>query len=150
LSGPFRVRLVGLGAISRRVSSAYEQIRTLISHYSDNGWILGCGFPGVYGTCGAIEEPRSNPDRRTHAASCSVGAGVAKHSFDVADRRARDAHPALLASHVRRDIRDFANAAVHGGAQGASAAYARHVIEIIERGYAAARTGEMQELRTTF
>ncbi len=59
-------------------------------------------------------------------------------------------HREIQEAHVFEDIMQLVKA-VHGGTStAASAEQARHVIEIIERGYLAAETGTTQELATTF
>ena len=60
-------------------------------------------------------------------------------------------HRELPERHVFEDIMQTADLVRFGGkAEIGSPEQARHVIEIIEAGYRAARTGETQDLRTTF
>jgi predicted dehydrogenase len=52
--------------------------------------------------------------------------------------------------HVYADIMHLIDCIIEDRAPVASGAHARHVVELIEKGYAASRTGQAQELRTTF
>jgi predicted dehydrogenase len=60
------------------------------------------------------------------------------------------AHLALEEPHVYVDIMDLADAVREGRAPRAGGEQARHVVEVIERGRAAARTGQAQELVSAF
>jgi predicted dehydrogenase len=59
-------------------------------------------------------------------------------------------HATIPEAHVYNDIMHLADCIVDGRPPVASGAHARHVVEIIEQGYAAARTGVTQELTSTF
>jgi predicted dehydrogenase len=52
--------------------------------------------------------------------------------------------------HVYADIMHLVDCIVEEREPIASGAHARHVVELIEKGYAAGKTGQVQELRTTF
>ncbi|MGI8412954.1 MAG: Gfo/Idh/MocA family protein [Solirubrobacteraceae bacterium] len=52
--------------------------------------------------------------------------------------------------HVYADIMHLVDCIVEEREPIASGAHARHVVELIEKGYAAGKTGQAQELRTTF
>jgi predicted dehydrogenase len=52
--------------------------------------------------------------------------------------------------HTLQDLLHFAHCIVNDQAPIPSAAHARHVIEIIEKAYLAARTGTTQDILTTF
>jgi predicted dehydrogenase len=60
------------------------------------------------------------------------------------------AHRGIDESHVFEDIMQLVDWVVDGTATPVTAEHARHVIDIIESGYRAARTGVRQELTTTF
>jgi predicted dehydrogenase len=59
-------------------------------------------------------------------------------------------HLTIPESHVYNDIMHLCDCIVEGREPVASAAHARHVVEIIEKGYLAARTGQTQTLESTF
>jgi predicted dehydrogenase len=60
------------------------------------------------------------------------------------------AHVGLQESHVFEDIMQLVEWVTEGTTSIANAEHARHVIDIIESGYRAAKLGQTQELRTTF
>jgi predicted dehydrogenase len=59
-------------------------------------------------------------------------------------------HTTIPEAHVYNDIMHLCDCIVDGRAPVASAAHARHVVEIIEKAYRAARTGATQALESTF
>ena len=59
-------------------------------------------------------------------------------------------HAKIPESHVYSDIMHMVDCALHGKQPAVSAEHARHVIEIIELGYAAAETGQTQAMTTDF
>lgn len=59
-------------------------------------------------------------------------------------------HAQMLESHVFADMMQLVDWVREGKPSLASGEHARHVIDIIESGYRAAESGQMQELRTTF
>jgi len=62
----------------------------------------------------------------------------------------RGAHLAIEEPHVYADIMDLVDAIQEDRAPRATGEQARHVVEIVERAHAAARTGQAQELVSTF
>ncbi len=63
---------------------------------------------------------------------------------------ATDVHRGMAESHVYEDIMQLVDWVRDDKPSVANAKHARHVIEIIEAGYTAARTGQTQNLRTSF
>jgi len=59
-------------------------------------------------------------------------------------------HTAIPESHVFEDIMQLVDWVVDGTPSPVTAQQARHVIDVIESGYRAAETGEVQRLRTSF
>jgi predicted dehydrogenase len=59
-------------------------------------------------------------------------------------------HLILPERHVYADIVHLADCIVEDREPVPTGAHARHVVELIEKGYRAAKTGQTQELRTTF
>lgn len=119
------------------------------SQYCDSGQALSWGFLGIYGSGGAIEVTELEPGS-AHARQFAIRSAALGDQVELAERDQDDPHLAMPESHVWLDLRDFAEAIAAGRAPRAGAAHARHVIEIIEQGYAAARTGQAQDLQTTF
>jgi len=60
------------------------------------------------------------------------------------------AHRALPEPHAYADVMHLVDCLADGSPPGARARHARHVVEIIEAAYRAARTGQRQALATTF
>jgi predicted dehydrogenase len=60
------------------------------------------------------------------------------------------AHLEIPERHVYADIMHLVDCIVENRDPVASGTHARHVVELIEKGYAASKTGQTQELRTTF
>ena len=59
-------------------------------------------------------------------------------------------HLELPERHVYSDIMHMVDCVLNDREPAVSAEHARHVIEVIELGYLAARTGQTQEMKTTF
>jgi predicted dehydrogenase len=59
-------------------------------------------------------------------------------------------HRDIQEPHVYNDIMHLADCIVDGREPVASGAHARHVVEIIEKGYIAAKTGVTQALESRF
>ncbi len=120
---------------------------------------LGWGFTAVYGSTGTLEVTGFAPGTG-YPATIEFGGAVAAAGFgggdyteqaaDAAPPAASGAHAAMEEAHVWADIHHLAECIQQGRAPLASGEHARHVIEIIEQGYKAARTGRTQSLRTTF
>jgi predicted dehydrogenase len=95
------------------------------------------GFqPSFYGTEGAIVGTRLG-DRELKMA--------ADHQPHVVGD-----HQGMPESHVFEDLMQLVDCVRDHKASVASAEHARHVIDIIESGYRAAKTGQTQDLRTAF
>jgi len=112
------------------------------------------GGLGLYGTAGALEvtdvdqssgypvrfEVQTGESGTTHV----YGASLTDQSY------LRGAHLSLEEPHVYADIMDLADAIRDGRPPRACGEQARHVVEIIERAHEAARTGQVQDLSSTF
>ena len=59
-------------------------------------------------------------------------------------------HTTIQESHVYNDIMHMVDCLQHGTAPVPTAEHARHVVEVIERAYIAARTGQTQDVTSTF
>jgi predicted dehydrogenase len=102
-----------------------------------SGRIMEGFFPvGIYGTAGAVVGTRLGEE------DLKVPGEQLPHVIGV--------HVKMNDSHVFEDIMQLVDWIYEGKPTLATAEHARHVIDIIESGYRAARTGEAQDLRTTF
>lgn len=119
-------------------------------HYCTDGPVLVSGHVGIYGSHGAIEVDRFEPE--SIYPSEFVVRKVGNETRTVAMSplgHIGAAHHSILEPHVWVDIRHFLECAAQGKRPIANASHARHVIEIIEKGYIAAKTGVTQQLATT-
>jgi len=121
------------------------------SHYCQRGETLGWGFLGFYGSEGALEiKPKpgsSYPESLTF-----TGVDDFVGSIDPASPATGlvGTHAEIESPHVWADIVDFVAAIAEDREPIAGARHARHVIEIIEKGYEAAASGRRQLLDSTF
>ncbi len=121
------------------------------SHYCQRGDTLGWGFLGFYGSEGALEI-KTIPGTSYPGDLTFTGVEDFVGAIDPAAPAAgvSGTHAEILSVHVWADIVDFVSAIAEHGEPIASARHARHVIEIIEKGYEAASTGRRQLLSSTF
>jgi predicted dehydrogenase len=128
-------------------------------HSCFTGRLIEWGSMGIYGSEGAIEtlevEPLSGHPVKLHIASrhdipelkeMVDGAYVPQGSLPYVTPE----HAQIPEPHVYADIMHCVDCILDGGQPVASGEHAAHVIEIIEKGYIAARTGQTQELESTF
>jgi predicted dehydrogenase len=120
------------------------------------------GAMGVYGSQGAIEtldiEPLSgHPTRLSIAAQNGAAeqAGLRHASDGTYDLTSwlpyvTETHAAIPEPHVYADILHAVDCIEQGTQPLVSGEHGAHVVEIIEKGYLAARTGQTQELESTF
>jgi predicted dehydrogenase len=123
------------------------------SHFCTPGSRLGWGFFGLYGSDGALEVTALEPDTASPVrATLRDGRSWTETVLDLPALLPTlgAAHAELPEAHVWADINEFLDCVLEGRESVASGEHARHVIEIIEKGYLAARSGRAQELRTTF
>lgn len=131
-------------------------------HASRTGALMQWGAMGLYGTAGAIEtleiEPLSGHPTRL---SITARDGAPEES---GLRRAADGtfvttdwlpavtpeHAAIPEPHVYADIIHAVDCIERGTPPIVSGAHGAHVVEIIEKGYAAAQSGQTQTLESTF
>lgn len=131
-------------------------------HSSRTGQLLQWGSMGIYGSGGAIEtldiEPLSG-----HPTQLFIS-GREGAPEDVGLRREADgafstttwlpnvdeAHAGIPEPHVYADILHAVDCIEQGRAPLVSGEHGAHVVEIIEKGYLAARTGQTQELESQF
>lgn len=126
------------------------------------GRVLGWSFMGVYGSAGTFEisamQPGTGyPGRIEFQGQPELNdvfgfpQGVLTATAMPASGTAfAGGHAELPEVHVWADIRHFGECILNHTEPLASGEHARHVIEIIEKGYAAARTGQTLELTTRF
>ena len=128
-------------------------------HNCMGGRLIQWGAMGFYGTDGAIEtldvEPLSGHPSRLYLhsrndiaelADTTGGEYIPPGSLPYVT----PAHAVIPEPHVYADIMHCVECIREGKQPIASGEHAAHVIEIIERGYRAAQTGQTQELESTF
>jgi predicted dehydrogenase len=128
-------------------------------HSGRTGQLVQWGAMGVYGTDGFVEtleiEPLSGHPTKLRIDArerpdglAPVGEGV----YEPVDwlPGVSPEHAAIPEPHVYADILHTVDCIESGRAPIASGEHAAHVIEIIERGYEAARTGVTQDLESRF
>jgi predicted dehydrogenase len=124
-------------------------------NYCRQGRLVPAGFVGIYGSVGTLETTEVDPDT-WYPARVEVWTGGSK-----ADSRALacprgevpligPAHAQLPEAHVYADVMCLVTAIQNATPLPPSALQARHVVEIIEKAYLAARAGQMQALTTRF
>ena len=128
-------------------------------HSSRTGKLVQWGAMGVYGAAGFVEtleiEPLSGHPTKLQVDSVqavpelrAVGDGVFEPATWLPGVDAR--HAAIPEPYVYADILHCVDCITEGTAPIASGEHAAHVVEIIEKGYLAARTGQTQELESSF
>jgi predicted dehydrogenase len=126
-----------------------------------SGQLMQWGAMGIYGSEGAVEtleiEPLSGHPTKLQVATRQrqplpglrdLGEGV--FAPDGWLPGVDDRHAAIPEPHVYADIMHAVDCILEGKAPIASGEHAAHVIEIIEKGYLAARSGMTQELESGF
>jgi predicted dehydrogenase len=129
---------------------------------SRTGPAMQWGAMGIYGSQGAIEtldiEPLSgHPTRLSIAAQDGAAeqAGLRHASDGTFDLTSwlpyvTETHAAIPEPHVYADILHAVDCIEQGTPPLVSGEHGAHVVEIIEKGYLAARTGQTQELESSF
>ncbi len=129
---------------------------------SRTGSLMEWGAMGIYGSGGAIEtldiEPLSgHPTRLSIAAQDGAAtlAGLAQAddgTFGLTSwlPNVNERHAAIPEPHVYADILHAVDCIERGTHPLVSGEHGAHVVEIIEKGYLAARTGQTQELESRF
>jgi predicted dehydrogenase len=128
-------------------------------HSATTGRLIQWGGMGIYGSTGSVEalevEPLSgHPVRLTITSPVDVpelkpeGEGV--YSLATSMPRVTERHAAIPEPHVYADIMYAVECIRSGNQPVASGEHAAHVIEIIEKAYLAAQTGQTQVLESTF
>lgn len=110
---------------------------------------VGWGHLCLYGTTGAMEVYAANPREPNLASVVELVGGETYHFNDFGPYLPPD-HAQLGDPHVYADIRHFAECVAGGQRPYGYAAQAVHVIEVIEKGYLAARLGQPQTIERTF
>jgi predicted dehydrogenase len=106
------------------------------------------GGMGLFGTHGSLEITEvHNPSGYP---TCFEVNGRPHATELTAQSYFRGEHLALEEPHLYADVMDLADAILEDRAPRAPGEQARHVVEIIEKAQAAARTGQAQTLESTF
>jgi predicted dehydrogenase len=130
---------------------------TVGGHFCQTGRVIGWGFMGIYGSRGTLEitglVPGTAYPRQIEFSPQALAEGINLGGDTVGIGGVpyiTGAHRQLDEVHLWADIRHLVDCILNDKEPIPSAEHARHVIEVIERGYDAARTGQVQELRTAF
>jgi predicted dehydrogenase len=126
-------------------------------HFAEMGQVIGWGFMGIYGSSGALEVTDLYPDT-AYPSHVTVNPPALAANLALSGRPNLEGVPAYIAgphqdmgeAHLWADIRYLLDCIHSGEDHLQTAAHARHVIEIIEKGYLAARSGATQPVTTTF
>ena len=110
---------------------------------------VGWGHLCIYGAAGALEVYSANPSEPNLASVVEVVGGATYHFEDFGPYLPPE-HARLGDPHVYADIRHFVECVTTGQRPYSYAAQAVHVIEVIEKGYLAARLGQSQTIERTF
>jgi predicted dehydrogenase len=118
------------------------------------------GGMGLYGTAGALEVtevdmasgyPTTFEVQGGAWPQADTGADPREFTYELgASPYLRGEHLTIEEPHVYCDIMDLAEAIQQDRPARASGEQARHIVEIIEKAYRAAETGQAQTLETTF
>ena len=118
------------------------------------------GGMGLYGTAGALEvtevDMASGYPTRFEVQGgawpqAPAGAGPHEYAYALsASPYLRGEHLNIEEPHIYCDIMDLVEAIQQDRAPRASGEQARHIVDIIEKAYRAAETGQAQSLETTF
>jgi predicted dehydrogenase len=125
-------------------------------HNCQGGRLLRWGAMGFYGSGGSIETLDVEPGKRAalHVAGEIPSDLPASPNGPYIPNGAlpfvNEAHANIQESHVYADIMHTAECIVAGAKPVPTGEHAAHVIEIIEKGYLAARTGQTQSIESTF
>jgi predicted dehydrogenase len=123
------------------------------SHFCSPGSALPWGFLGIYGSERALEVTELEPDTGSPAGATLTDERSGERTELELPRLLATlgpAHAGLQEAHVWADILELVDCIREDRDSRAGGEHARHVIEIMEKGYLAARSGQAQELRTTF
>jgi predicted dehydrogenase len=117
------------------------------------GQILSWGFMGIFGSQGAVEIPKLAPGTGYPSQvqpNPPILAQVLPNVLSNPPLPASitEAHAVIPESHVWADVCHLVDCIQSDGEPVANGAHARHVIEIIEKGYAAARSGQTLALES--
>jgi predicted dehydrogenase len=125
-------------------------------HNCSGGRLLRWGAMGFYGSGGSIEtlDVGENMRPALHIAgkapeslpSSANGPYIPNGSLPYVN----EAHAPITESHVYADIMHTAECIVEGTPPVPTGEHAAHVIEIIEKGYLASKTGQTQAIESTF
>jgi predicted dehydrogenase len=126
---------------------------------SMTGQLVDWGSMGIYGSEGFVEtleiEPLSGHPAKLCIGCAHWSAEPLEISYGIFTQSnwlpyVNEAHTAIPEPHVYADIMDCTDSILEGRLPVASAEHAAHVVEIIEKGYLAARSGKTMELESSF
>jgi predicted dehydrogenase len=125
-------------------------------HNCHGGRLLRWGAMGFYGSGGSIETLELEPGKRSalhidgqapdDLPTSAHGPYIPQGALPFVN----EAHAGIPESHVYADIMHTAECIAEGKAPVPTGEHAAHVIEIIEKGYLAAHSGQAQPIESTF
>ncbi|HEV2127294.1 MAG TPA: Gfo/Idh/MocA family oxidoreductase, partial [Thermomicrobiales bacterium] len=128
-------------------------------HSAATGKLIQWGGMGIYGSRGAVETLEIEP-LSGHPVALAVNgdvdlpelepAGSGTYTLRTHLPHVTERHAAIPEPHVYADIMHCVDCIRTGAPPVASGEHAAHVVEIIEKGYLAAETGQAQQLESTF
>jgi predicted dehydrogenase len=113
------------------------------------GRSIGWGHLSIYGAEGALEIYSENPSEPNLASVVEVVGGDTYRFNDFGPYLPSE-HAQMGDPHVYADVMHFVECVASGAGPQAYGAQACHVVEVIEKGYYAARSGQTQQIVTSF
>jgi predicted dehydrogenase len=127
-------------------------------HFCQTGQTVGWGFTGIYGSSGTIEVTALDGGTAFPAEfAVRNGGGQSAETPDWLQNPAAENqrflgadHAVMPEAHIWAEIRHLITCVANDLPPIASGEHAKHVIEIIEKGYEAAKSGSTQTLTSNF
>lgn len=126
-------------------------------HFAQMGRVVGWGFMGFYGSSGALEVTELYPGTAypqhvvANPQQLAGDLGLSGHpNLQAAPAAVSGSHRGMEEAHLWADVCHLRDCIHRGQDPLRTLEHARHVIEIIEKGYLAARSGQAQAVDSTF
>lgn len=126
-------------------------------HFAQMGRVIGWGFMGFYGSSGALEVTELYPGtaypQHVVANPDQLAGDLALNghpNLEAIPAAVSGAHQKMEEAHLWADVCHLRDCIHHGEDHLRTVEHARHVVEIIEKGYQAARSGYAQAVNSTF
>lgn len=126
-------------------------------HFAQMGLVIGWGFMGFYGSSGALEVTELYPGTAypqhviANPEQLTLNLGLSgQPNLQGAPAAVSGPHREMEEAHLWADVCHLRDCIDNGQDHLHTVEHARHVIEIIEKGYVAARSGCAQAVNSTF